>query len=228
METNLEKIITTKCYNELTQSELADLAIYCSNEIEFNLLKEVYLSSANQYSSNSQPSSGVKMKLDELFSVTYPEKTKNRIYLNSYFFKGPFVYLAAASLIFLVSFLFFKYTSSDKTSVAKSYKIKNKSNPLNKVKKDAILAEVPADKKVKLAVVAIPKKDEMNSDKGALVNEESIELAEIASFDQESGVFAFSIDKAREDALDDSKSNSALVSPIIGTPEMLTVLFAAY
>lgn len=228
METNLEIIITTKCYNELSQSELAELAIYCSNEIEFNLLKDVYLSSANQDFSNRQPGSGVKIKLDELFADTYPEKTKNRIYPNSYFFKGPFVYLAAASLIFLVSFLFFKYTSSDKTTITKSYKIKNKSNPLNKVKKDAILAEVPSHKKVKLAVVAIPKKDDMISNKGALVIEESIKLAEVASFDQESSVFAFSIDKTREDALNDSKSKTALVSPIIGTPEMLTVLFAAY
>ena len=42
MTFELETIIKSKFYNELTFEEILALSDYCSNEVEFNVLKEMF------------------------------------------------------------------------------------------------------------------------------------------------------------------------------------------
>ena len=130
MTTELETIIKSKFFDELTFEELSALSEYCSNEAEFNVLKEMFTSSDLYQQENTQVDSAVKEKLDLLFNATYSEKNKQVTPILQFIrYKRPIFYLAAASVIFLVSFLFLRFNSNEPNKLAETPKQKKDITP---------------------------------------------------------------------------------------------------
>ena len=118
MDTQLENCIKSKSYGELTSSESAALSIYCTNEDEFNLLKEIYNSTDLQDDVNAMPNGSVKMKLDRLFEENYAVTLDGRSTVQAKrFYQKPLYYLAAASVVLAVSLLFIDFNSTKITKV---------------------------------------------------------------------------------------------------------------
>ena len=98
MDAQLENCIKSNFYAELTSSEREALSIYCTNEDEFNLLKEIYNSTDLQDDVNAMPNGSVKMKLDRLFEENYAVTLDGRSTVQAKrFYQKPLYYLAAAS-----------------------------------------------------------------------------------------------------------------------------------
>ena len=137
MTTKLETIIKSKFFDELTFEEISALSDYCSNEGEFNVLKEMFIASDLYLEENTQVDSAVKEKLDVLFNATYSEKNKQvSPILQFKRYKRPIFYLAAASVIFLVAFLFLRFNSNDPNLLAETPKQKKEITPKNNTKEN--------------------------------------------------------------------------------------------
>jgi hypothetical protein len=227
MDAQLENCIKSKCYAELTSAESAGLSIYCTNEDEFNLLKEIYNSTDLQDDVNAMPNQSVKMKLDRLFEENYPVTLDGRSTVQAKrFYQKPLYYLAAASVVLAVSLLFIDFNSTQITKVKTGRTI-----PVKKEKVQEIKAIVPEDKAV-LAKNIIPKRTA-----SVLTNEKNPNL--LAELDASSTLFSFqsdaegtydSDDAVQADFKDELTKERAdkHSSPLLEIPEMLEVLFTAY
>jgi len=232
MTTELETIIKSKFFDELTFEEISALSEYCSNEGEFNVLKEMFTASDLYLEENTQVDSAVKEKLDVLFNATYSEKNKQvSPILQFKRYKRPIFYLAAASVIFLVSFLFLRFNSNDPNKLAETPKQKKEITPKNNTKENKNNAPIPIfkeEEKTLVATIDLPKT--VNEDrKYEPTPSDDMLLAIQDDANQGNGTFAFGESSVKEeDERSDMGYRSLTASQINAMPEMLEVLFAAY
>jgi hypothetical protein len=232
MTTELETIIKSKFFDELTFEEISALSEYCSNEGEFNVLKEMFTASDLYLEENTQVDSAVKENLDVLFNATYSEKNKQvSPILQFKRYKRPIFYSAAASVIFLVAFLFLRFNSNDPNKLAETPKQKKEITPKNNTKENKNNAPIPIfkeDEKTLVATVDLPKT--INEDrKSEPTPSDDIMLAIQDDANQGNGTLAFAESSAKEeDERNDMEYRSLTASQINAMPEMLEVLFAAY
>lgn len=73
MEKDIIDVMMDKQYFELSSSEKEELAQYCSNEDEYNHLREVMIGVESIKFDSYTPKSETKQKLDDLFDQTYPK-----------------------------------------------------------------------------------------------------------------------------------------------------------
>ena len=235
MDTQLENCIKSKSYAELTSAESAGLSIYCTNEDEFNLLKEIYNSIDLQENVSSMPNHSVKIKLDQLFEENYAATLNGRSTINTkHFYQKPLYYLAAASVVLAVSLLFIDFNSTQITKVKTGRTI-----PVKKEKGKEIKAIVPEDKTL-LAKNIIPKRAPrvLSNEKVPLV---SSDLEEVIAYEDINQIASFSFQSDAEGTYDSDDAVQADFkdelskeradrnsSPLLEIPEMLEVLFAAY
>ena len=232
MTFELETIIKSKFFNELTFEEILALSEYCSNEAEFNVLKEMFTASDLYLEENTQVDSAVKEKLDVLFNATYSEKNKQvSPILQFKRYKRPIFYLAAASVIFLVAFLFLRFNSNDPNKLAETPKQKKEITPKNNTKENKNNAPIPIfkeEEKTQVATIDLPKT--VNEDrKYEPTPSDDMLLAIQDDANQGNGTFAFGESSAKEEGERlDMENRSLAAQPINAMPEMLDVLFAAY
>jgi hypothetical protein len=232
MTTELETIIKSKFFDELTFEEISALSEYCSNEGEFNVLKEMFTASDLYLEENTQVDSAVKEKLDLLFNATYSEKNKQvSPILQFKRYKRPIFYLAAASVIFLVSFLFLRFNSNDPNKLAETPKQKKEITPKNNTKENKNNAPIPIfkeEEKTLVATIDLPKT--VNEDrKYEPTPSDDMLLAIQDDANQGNGTFAFAESSEKEGRYrSDMEFRSLTASQINAMPEMLEVLFAAY
>jgi len=232
MTTELETIIKSKFFDELTFEEISALSEYCSNEGEFNVLKEMFTASDLYLEENTQVDSAVKEKLDVLFNATYSEKNKQvSPILQFKRYKRPIFYLAAASVIFLVAFLFLRFNSNEPNKLAETPKQKKDIAPKNNTKENKNNAPIPIfkeEEKTQVATIDLPKT--VNEDrKYEPTPSDDMLLAIQDDANQGNGTFAFTESSAKEEGERlDMENRSLAAQPINAMPEMLDVLFAAY
>jgi hypothetical protein len=129
MEKELEQLLLSKNYFELTPNEKESLREWCATEDEFIQLKQVFdqiegLKSSNTYS----PKKETKQSLDDLFAVKHQRKTRV-IWLNGIgvalypkdkpLYQRPLAYAAAIGIIALIATPFiFDNTLPSKPSLA--------------------------------------------------------------------------------------------------------------
>jgi hypothetical protein len=233
MDAQLENCIKSKSYGELTGAESAALSIYCTNEDEFNLLKEIYNSNDLQDDVNAMPNQSVKTKLDQLFEENYAATLEASSTLQAKrIYQKPLYYLAAASVVLAVSLLFIDFNSTQITQVKTGRTI-----PVKKVKVKEIKAIVPEDKTL-LAKNIIPKPAPrvFKNEKLPVLTaemEEAIayeDVNEITSFSFQAGYKGTYDDDVVADFKDELTKERAdrNSSPLLEIPEMLEVLFTAY
>ena len=232
MTTELETIIKSKFFDELTVEEISALSEYCSNEGEFNVLKEMFTASDLYLEENTQVDSAVKEKLDVLFNATYSKKNKQISPLLQFKrYKRPIFYLAAASVIFLVAFLFLRFNSNDPNLLAETPKQKKEITPKNTTKENKNNAPIPIFKekeKTQVATIDLPKT--VNEDRKYEPTPSDDMMSAIQDdANQGNGTFAFGESSVKEeDERSDMGYRIRTVSQINAMPEMLDVLFAAY
>ena len=235
MDAQLENCIKSKSYGELTSAESAGLSIYCTNEDEFNLLKEIYNSTDLQDDVNAMPNGSVKMKLDRLFEENYAVALDGRSTVQAKrFYQKPLYYLAAASVVLAVSLLFIDFNSTQITKVKTVRTI-----PVKKEKGKEIKAIVTEDKTL-LAKNIIPKRAPhvLTNEKDPLI---SSDLEEVIAYEDINQIASFSFQSDAEGTNDSDDAVQADFkdeltkeradrnsSPLLEIPEMLEVLFAAY
>ena len=232
MTFELETIIKSKFYNELTFEEILALSDYCSNEVEFNVLKEMFTASDLHLEENTQVDSAVKEKLDVLFNATYSDKNKQVTPILQFKrYKRPVFYLAAASVIFLVAFLFLRFNSNEPNKLAETPKQKKEIAPKNNTKENKNNAPIPIfkeEEKTLVATIDLPKT--INEDK-KFVSAPSVDMMLAIQDDaiQGNGTYAFTEPSEKEEVeTSDMEYRSVAARPINAMPEMLDVLFAAY
>ncbi len=233
MDAQLENCIKSKFYADLTSSESEALSIYCTNEDEFNLLKEIYNSIDLQENVSSMPNHSVKIKLDQLFEENYANAQDSRAIVQARsFYQKPLYYLAAASVILAVSLLFINFNSTQITK-AKDVRIV----PVKKVKGKEKIITVPEDKIV-VAKILIPKPAprKFKNEKLPVL---AAEMEEVIAYEDVNEITSFSFQSGYKGTYDDdvvadfegeitkerADRNS---SPLLEIPEMLEVLFTAY
>jgi len=232
MTFELETIIKSKFFNELTFEEILALSEYCSNEAEFNVLKEMFTASDLYQEENTHLDPAVKDKLDVLFNATYSEKNKQvSPILQFKRYKRPIFYLAAASVIFLVAFLFLQFNSNEPNKLAETPKQKKDIAPKNNTKENKNNAPIPIfkeEEKTQVATIDLPKT--VNEDrKYEPTPSDDMLLAIQDDANQGNGTFAFGESSAKEEGERlDMENRSLAAQPINAMPEMLDVLFAAY
>ena len=232
MTTELETIIKSKFFDELTFEEISVLSDYCSNEAEFNVLKEMFTASDLYQEENTQVDSAVKEKLDVLFNANYSEKNKQvSPILQFKRYKRPVFYLAAASIIFLVSFLFLRFNSNEPNKLAEAPKQKKDIAPKNNTKENKNNAPIPVfmeEEKTQVATIDLPKT--VNEDTKFLPSpSEDMTLAIQDDASQGNGIFAFAETSEKDEVKrSDREYRSVPAAQINAMPEMLEVLFAAY
>jgi hypothetical protein len=233
MDAQLENCIKSKSYAELTSAESAALSIYCTNEDEFNLLKEIYNSTDLQDNVNAMPNESVKMKLDQLFEENYAASLDGRSAKKTKrFYQKPLYYLAAASVVLAVSLLFIDFNSTQITQVKTGRTI-----PVKKEKVKEIKAIVPEDKTL-LAKNIIPKPAPrlFKNEKLPVL---TAEIEEAIAYEDVNEITSFSFQSDNKGTYDDdvvADFDSEITkeradrnsSPLLEIPEMLEVLFAAY
>lgn len=232
MTTELETIIKSKFFDELTFEEISALSEYCSNEGEFNVLKEMFTASDLYLEENTQVDSAVKEKLDVLFNATYSEKNKQvSPILKFKRYKRPIFYLAAASVIFLVSFLFLRFNSNDPSKLAETPKQKKEITPKSNTKENKNNTPIPIfkeDEKTQVATIDLPKTIDADT-KYVTAPSQDMMLAIQDDASQGNGTFAFTESTAKEEGeRNDMENRSVTASQINAMPEMLEILFAAY
>ena len=230
MTTELETIIKSKFFDELTFEEISALSYYCSNEAEFNVLKEMFTASDLYQEENTQIDSAVKEKLDLLFNATYSNKKVSPI-LQFKRYKRPIFYLAAASVIFLVSFLFLRFNSNEPNLLAETPKQKKENTPKNNTKENKNDTPIPIfkeEEKTQVATIDLPKTSNADT-KIVPAPFEDMMLAIQDDANQGNGTFAFGESSEKEDVeRSDMGYRSLTTLQINAMPEMLDVLFAAY
>ena len=230
MTTELETIIKSKFFDELTFEEISALSDYCSNEAEFNVLKEMFTASDLYQEENTQIDSAVKEKLDLLFNATYSNKKVSPI-LQFKRYKRPIFYLAAASVIFLVSFLFLRFNSNEPNLLAETPKQKKENTPKNNTKENKNDTPIPIfkeEEKTQVATIDLPKTSNADT-KIVPAPFEDMMLAIQDDANQGNGTFAFGESSEKEDVeRSDMGYRSLTTLQINAMPEMLDVLFAAY
>lgn len=233
MDAQLENCIKSKSYGELTSAESAALSIYCTNEDEFNLLKEIYNSTDLQDDVNVMPNESVKMKLDRLFEENYAASLDGRSTVQAKrFYQKPLYYLAAASVVLAVSLLFIDFNSTQITQVKTGRTI-----PVKKEKVKEIKAIVPEDKTL-LAKNIIPKPAPrvFKNEKLPVLTPE---IEEAIAYEDVNEITSFSFQSDNKGTYDDdvvADFDSEITkeradrnsSPLLEIPEMLEVLFTAY
>ncbi len=233
MDAQLENCIKSKSYGELTSSESAALSIYCTNEDEFNLLKEIYNSTDLQDNVNAMPNESVKTKLDRLFEENYAATFDGRSTVQAKrFYQKPLYYLAAASVVLAVSLLFIDFNSTQITQVKTGRTI-----PVKKEKVKEVKAIVPEDKTL-LAKNIIPKPAPRvfkNENLPVL----TAEIEEAIAYEDVNEITSFSFQSDNKGTYDDdvvADFDSEITkeradrnsSPLLEIPEMLEVLYTAY
>ncbi len=232
MTFELETIIKSKFFNELTFEEILALSEYCSNEVEFNVLKEMFTASDLHQEDNTHLDPAVKEKLDVLFNATYSEKNKQvSPILQFKRYKRPIFYLAAASVIFLVAFLFLRFNSNEPNKLAETPKQKKDIAQKNNTKENKNNAPIPIfkeEEKTQVATIDLPKT--VNEDrKYEPTPSDDMLLAIQDDANQGNVTLAFAESSAKEEGERSDKENRSLTaSQINAMPEMLDVLFAAY
>ena len=233
MDAQLENCIKSKSYAELTSSESAALSIYCTNEDEFNLLKEIYNSIDLQENVSSMPNHSVKIKLDQLFEENYAATLNGRSTINTkHFYQKPLYYLAAASVVLAVSLLFIDFNSTKITKVNTGRTI-----PVKKEKGKEIKAIVPEDKTLLAKnIILKPAPRVFKNEKLPVL---TAEMEEVIAYEDVNEITSFSFQAGYKGTYDDdvvadfegeitkerADRNS---SPLLEIPEMLEVLFTAY
>jgi hypothetical protein len=232
MTTELETIIKSKFFDELTFDEISVLSDYCSNEVEFNVLKEMFTASDLYQEENTQVDSTLKEKLDLLFNATYSEKNKQvRPILQFKRYKRPIFYLAAASVIFLVAFLYLRFNSNDPNKLAETPKQKKEITPKNNTKENKNNAPIPIfkeEEKTQVATIDLPKTSNIDT-KFVPAPSEDMMFAIQDDDSKGNGTFAFAESSEKdEEERSDMECRSVTTPQINAMPEMLDVLFAAY
>ena len=232
MTTEIETIIKSKFFDELTFEELSALSEYCSNEAEFNVLKEMFTSSDLYQQENTQVDSAVKEKLDLLFNATYSEKNKQVTPILQFIrYKRPIFYLAAASIIFLVAFLFLRFNSNEPSKLAETPNQKKEIAPKSNTKKNKNDAPIPVfkeEEKTQVATIDLPKTSNADT-KIVPAPSEDMMFAIQDDASKGNGTFAFAESSVKEEEeRSDMGYRSVTASQINAMPEMLDVLFAAY
>ena len=233
MTFELETIIKSKFFNELTFEEILALSDYCSNEVEFNVLKEMFTASDLHLEENTQVDSAVKEKLDVLFNATYSDKNKQVTPILQFKrYKRPVFYLAAASVIFLVAFLFLRFNSNEPTKLAEDPKQKKDIAPKNNTKENKNNAPIPIfkeEEKTQVATIDLPKDINADTKFVPAPYEYDMMLAIQDDAIQGNGTYAFTESSEKEEVeRSDMEYRSVTTSQINAMPEMLDVLFAAY
>ena len=232
MTTELETIIKSKFFDELTFEELSALSEYCSNEAEFNVLKEMFTASDLYQEENTQVDSTVKEKLDLLFNATYSNKNKQLSPILQFKrYKRPIFYLAAASVIFLVAFLFLRFNSNEPNKLAETPKQKKEIAPKSNTKENKNATPIPIfkeEEKTQVATIDLPKTSNADT-KFVPAPSEDMMFAIQDDATQGNGTFAFAESSEKdEEERSDMEYRSVTTSQINAMPEMLDVLFAAY
>ena len=235
MDTQLENCIKSKSYGELTSAESAGLSIYCTNEDEFNLLKEIYNSTDLQDDVNAMPNGSVKMKLDRLFEENYAVTLDGRSTVQAKrFYQKPLYYLAAASVVLAVSLLFIDFNSTQITKVKTGRTI-----PVKKEKGKQIKAIVPEDKTLLAKnIILKPAPRVYKNEKLPVL---TAEMEEVIAYEDVNEITSFSFQSDAEGTYESDDAVQADFkdeltreradkhsSPLLEIPEMLEVLFSAY
>jgi hypothetical protein len=231
MTFELETIIKSKFYKELTFEEILALAEYCSNEVEFNVLKEMFTASDLHLEENIQVDSAVKDKLDVLFNATYSNKDKQvSTILQFKRYKRPVLYLAAASIIFLVAFLFLRF--NEPITLAEAPKQKKdiaSKNDINENKNNAPIPIFKEEEKTQVATIDLPKGINADTKFVPAPYGDDMMLAIQDDAIQGNGSYDFTEPSEKEEVeRSDMEYRSVAARPINAMPEMLDVLFAAY
>ena len=232
MTFELETIIKSKFFNELTFEEILALSDYCSNEVEFNVLKEMFTAQDLYQEKNTQIDSAVKEKLDVLFNATYSEKNKQvPPILQFKRYKRPVLYLAAASIIFLVAFLFLRFNSNEPNKLAETPKQKKEIAPKSNTKENKNATPIrifKEEEKTQVATIDLPKTSNADT-KIVPAPFEDMMLAIQDDDIQGKGTYAFTEPSEKEEVeTSDMEYRSVAARTINAMPEMLDVLFAAY
>lgn len=142
MEQDIFDSIKLKNFNELNEMERAEIAEFCSNEVEFNEYK-AFLLDVEQMNMNAlasdemQPAEGVKSKLDDLFAAQFSTQAQSRTLWSSLYptekviWMRPLVQIAAIFLLFLgmLPLLINKQLENTQTQLAKhEVKVENKND----------------------------------------------------------------------------------------------------
>jgi len=227
MDAQLENCIKTKRYDELTTTELSVLSIYFTNEAEFNLLKDIYTCPDLDNQTDSHPDLSVKAKLDNLFDETYPSALKGANVVSFKRFKYPLLYLAAASLIFFVSYLFKELNDNNTKKVVK---VEKQKEPILKTKENKTIIPAPPvteNKKIQLATIKSKAPD--YTIESSELKAEDISLVENGnSLNEGSFQFDYSIAAVDDESRKDGYLSPILITPLAERPDMLDVLFTAY
>lgn len=227
MDAQLENCIKTKRYDELTTTELSVLSIYFTNEAEFNLLKDIYTSPDLDNQTALHPYLSVKAKLDNLFDETYPSKQKGTNLMSFNRFKYPLLYLAAASLIFFVSYLFQDLNDNNTKKVVK---VEKQKEPVLETKENKIIIPAPPvtkNKKIQLATIKSKALD--YTSESSELKAEDISLVENGnSLNEGRFQFGYSIASSDDKSRKDNYLSPILLTPLAERPDMLDVLFTAY
>lgn len=115
MAKDIVDIVIEKEYIELTAQERAEVAELCSNEDEFNQMKDVLSKVGSIEFNDIAPSADTKARLDDLFHDTYPKATPVW-YMSALavvvpndkpFIRQPLLKVAAIALLFIMVYPLF-------------------------------------------------------------------------------------------------------------------------
>ena len=73
MEKDLVNIIVEKEYIDLTTAELAEVNEFCSSEVEYNQMRDVFIEVESISFDSPKPKAETKKSLDNLFNERYPK-----------------------------------------------------------------------------------------------------------------------------------------------------------
>ena len=139
--------------------------------------------------------------------------------------------MAAASVIFLVSFLFLRFNSNDPSKLAETPKQKKEITPKSNTKENKNNTPIPIfkeDEKTQVATIDLPKTIDADT-KYVTAPSQDMMLAIQDDASQGNGTFAFTESTAKEEGeRNDMENRSVTASQINAMPEMLDVIFAAY
>ncbi|PWL29590.1 MAG: hypothetical protein DCO96_07470 [Fluviicola sp. XM-24bin1] len=115
MKKDLIDIIMEKEFHALSQAEREELASYCSNEDEYNQMRDVFIGVEQMTWDHPQPKAETKQRLDDLFDSTYPKAAP--VWYNSVLavvvpnekplHRQPLAQIAAVALIAFLTIPFF-------------------------------------------------------------------------------------------------------------------------
>ena len=195
MEKDIIEIIKDKSFYELDSSEKNELMEYCSNEDEFNQLKQAFIAVEAASFSAVLPQAKTKERLDDLFVQKYPQAAP--LWYNSILavvipkekpiYKQPLMQIAAVVALLFLTVPFFNVSLKNDRNLVAENKIEQTEKELvvkddsNKQESSTVsLAEEKSEDYLEVEVLPVQQKLPAESPTGWLeVSEDVIETEAI-------------------------------------------------